>query len=288
MKIPTVVGLIVLAAVTSLTAERQQSHFATFGTNKVHYLTAGQGTKTLVFVHGWACDADFWREQVPALSERAKLVLIDLPGHGRSDKPRVPYTMTFLGEAVQAVMKDAKISKAALIGHSMGAAVIARAYALSPESVSAIVPIDGMLRRPEIKAENIEKFIGAYRTEGYREHATKFVTGMFPNAGTETLRDRVIKDMLATPQYVMSGAMEGMFAPDQPNWDPKKVSVPVLVINAKSPMWTADYEGYIKGLSPETEYRTIDGAGHFLMLEKPKEFNAVLIEVLGKHELIGK
>jgi len=85
----------------------------------------------------------------------------------------------------------------------------------------------------------------------------------------------------------MRSAMEGMFASDQPAWDLAKVNVPVLVINAKSPMWTDEYEAYVRALSPKTDYRTIDGPGHFLMLEKPAEFNAALLEMLEKFNLIA-
>ena len=81
----------------------KKSHFATFGTNKVHYVTAGKGDKALVFVHGWSGNQDFWREQVPAVADKAKVLLIDLPGHGKSDKPHTAYSMDFFAEAVLAV-----------------------------------------------------------------------------------------------------------------------------------------------------------------------------------------
>ena len=60
------------------------------------------------------------------------------------------------------------------------------------------------------------------------------------------------------------------------------------MINTKSPMWTPEYEAYVSSLSAKTDYRTIDGAGHFLMLEKPAEFNAALIDMLVKFDLIAK
>jgi sigma-B regulation protein RsbQ len=264
----------------------KKSHFATFGTNKVHYVTTGKGSKTLVFVHGWSGNQDFWREQIPAVVDNARLVLIDLPGHGKSEKPHTAYTMDFFGESVIAVMRDAKVEKGTLIGHSMGVAVICRAYAKAPEMISALVAVDGLLRRPEITPEQAERFIGPYRGTNYRQHTTNFIHSMFPNPGTEALRDRVTGDVLATPQHVMFGAMEGMFGEGQPNWDLKKVDVPLLVINARNPRWTAEYEDYIKGLSPRTEYRIIEGVGHILTLEDPPKFNAVLLELLSKYKLI--
>ena len=265
-----------------------KSHFISLGTNKVHYVTVGQGRQTIVFVHCWAGNLGFWREQVPAFADKARLVLIDLPGHGQSDKPHTAYTMDFFASAVLAVMSDAHVDQAALVGHSMGVPVICRVYRQAPEKVAALVSVDGLLRRPQGMPGQAGEFVAQFGTPDYREHVKQFVGSFFPVPGTEALRDQVLSEILATPQYVMVGAMEGMFGPDQPDWDLKKVNVPVLVINARSPMWNADYESYVHSLSPQTDYRVMDGVGHWLMLEKPAEFNATLTDLLRKHDLMAK
>src|SRR5262245_11765447 len=72
-----------------------KAHFAQWDTNKLYYLTAGEGAKTLVLIHGWSGNSGFWREQIPALTNLARLILVDLPGHGQSDKPKVDYTMDY-------------------------------------------------------------------------------------------------------------------------------------------------------------------------------------------------
>jgi sigma-B regulation protein RsbQ len=263
------------------------SHFAKSGTNKIHYVVAGRGTNTIVFVHCWAGNLDFWREQVPAFAGRARLILIDLPGHGRSDQPHTAYTMDFFAEAVLAVMNDAHVDKATLVGHSMGAPVICRVYHQAPERVAALVSVDGLLRRPPLTPEQSEQFIARFRAPDYRENTRQFLATMFPAPGTEVVRDRVITEMLKTPQYVMLGAMEGMFKTDQPDWDIRHTEVPVLVINAPNPMWTDAYREYVRSLSSRTDYRVIDGTGHWLMLEKPAEFNTVLTDLLQRYNLIG-
>lgn len=265
-----------------------QSHFARFETNQVHYLTAGEGEKALVWVHGWSGHSGFWREQIPAFRTTARLILVDLPGHGQSDKPRVNYTMDYLASGVLAVMRDAGVDKASLIGHSMGVPVICRVQAQAPERVAALVAIDGLLRRPSFTPEEAERFIEPFRKSDYRDHVTRFVHSMFPEAATFPLRDRMLTDVLATPQQVMSSAMEGMFGTNQPAWDPRNAKVPILVLNAPHPMWTPGYESYVRSLSSKTEYRVLEGVGHVLMLEKPSEFNAALLEMLQRHELIQR
>ena len=265
-----------------------KSHFISHGANRIHYVTAGKGSRTIVFVHCWAGNLGFWREQVPALADKARLIFIDLPGHGQSDKPPTAYTMDFFAGAVLAVLCDANVDKAAFIGHSMGGAVIARVHHHAPEKVAALVSVDGLLCRPPGTPEQAKAMVVPFGSPQYLDHAKGFISAFFPVSGTEALRDHVMSEMLATPQHVMLGAMLGMFGPDQPDWILQKVNAPVVAINARSPWWNAGYERYVRSLSPQSDYVMIDGAGHFLMLEKPPEFNATLVEKLRKFDLIAK
>jgi pimeloyl-ACP methyl ester carboxylesterase len=266
-----------------------QSHTTPFGVGKIHYVTVGEGRHTIVFVHCWAGNLGFWREQVPAFAGKARLVLVDLPGHGQSDvSPAADYTMDYFASAVLAVMRDAGVDQATLIGHSMGGPVSYCLCKQAPERVAALVVVDGFLRRPRTAPGQAEKFVAPFRTPEYRAYTRQIFGPMFPVPGTEALRDQVLSEMLATPQNVMAGAMEGMFGPNHPDWGLTKVSVPVLALNAKSLMWGADYENRVRSLSPHTDYRIMENVGHWLMLERPAEFNSVLTEMLRKFDLIAK
>src|ERR1700693_1481497 len=102
----TAAATLLLAGCASSAAHRDaaksqtegNSHFAKFGTNKIHYVIQGKGQHAVVLVHCWAGNLGFWNEQVPALADKARVVLIDLPGHGQSDKPHTAYTMDFFAE----------------------------------------------------------------------------------------------------------------------------------------------------------------------------------------------
>ena len=264
-----------------------QSHFAAFGTNKVHYITLGSGATTLVFLHGWACNLNFWREQAVTFAGQAKLLFIDLPGHGQSDKPNTAYTFDFHARAVAAVLREERIEKAVFIGHSMGAAVICRLYQMVPEKVAAIVSVDGLLCRPPGTPDLARQFVGQFCVPEWQTHARNFFSTFFPIPGTETLRDQVVAEMLTTPQYVIASEAESIASPQQPDWALSDVNVPVLALNARSPLWSERYEYYVKSLSAQVDYRVYESAGHFLMLEKPAEFNANLTEMLRKANLLA-
>jgi pimeloyl-ACP methyl ester carboxylesterase len=265
-----------------------ESHFISVGANRIHYVAVGKENRTIVLVHGWACNLGFWREQIPAFADKARLILIDLPGHGQSDKPQTNYTMDFFAEAVLAVLRDAKVDKAIFIGHSMGGAVIARVHHQAPEKVAALVSVDGLLCRLSGTPEEGRALVGGFASPHYREHAQGFISSLFPIPGTEILRDRVTSEMLATPQHVMLGGMLAMLSPDQPDWILQKVNTPVIVINARTPWWNDAYEKYVRSLSPQSDYLIMDGVGHFLMLEEPVAFNAMLLEKLRKFDLVAE
>src|SRR6185503_15447538 len=82
------------------------SRFAKLNEFRVHYESYGTGREAIVLIHGWTCNLGFWKQQIPDLTKRARVVAIDLPGHGKSDKPKTAYTMDLFARAVNAVMQD--------------------------------------------------------------------------------------------------------------------------------------------------------------------------------------
>jgi hypothetical protein len=162
-----------------------------------------------------ARDASFWLEQVPAFADKARLIVIDLPGHGQSDKPHVYYTMDFFASSVSAVLRHEHICKAILVGHGMGVAVICRIHAQAPDKVAGLVAVDGFLRTKTRPREESEKFVAPYRGAGYREQVRRSVNAMFPIPATEALHEQVLPEMLMMPQYVILSTVESLSDPDE-------------------------------------------------------------------------
>jgi pimeloyl-ACP methyl ester carboxylesterase len=65
-----------------------------------------------------------------------------------------------------------------------------------------------------------------------------------------------------------------------------KINVPVFAILAKSPFWAADTDQFLHSLAPDLELQWWEGVGHFVMLEKPKQFNDAVIAFLNKKNLL--
>src|SRR2546425_1040958 len=73
-----------------------ESRFTTLDGARIHYVNYGKGSEALVLIHGWTMNLDSWRDQVSDFAKRNRVIVIELPGHGQSDKPQITYSMDLL------------------------------------------------------------------------------------------------------------------------------------------------------------------------------------------------
>jgi pimeloyl-ACP methyl ester carboxylesterase len=260
-----------------------KARYAMLDGARIHYQNYGKGREALVLIHGWSCNLDYWRDQVPDFAKRNRVIALDLPGHGQSDKPEVAYSMDVFARAVEAVMRDAKVERAVLVGHSMGTPIARQFYRKYPQKTLAIVIVDGGLR-PFGDQKMRDDFVAAFRAPNYQEAGMKMFAAMAGPQLPAVTQERIKTSFLNTPQRVLVSAMEGMN--DESIYGPDKMNVPVLAILAKSPFWPADTEQFFRSIAPNVDFHMWEGVGHFLMMEKPKQFNEEVIVFLNKNSLL--
>jgi pimeloyl-ACP methyl ester carboxylesterase len=264
--------------------DKAPSKFAKSGDLKVHYKQLGQGKTAVVFIHGWCCDHSVWREQAAALDGKVPMVFIDLPGYGKSDKAKIDYTMDVFAKGVDAVLQDAGAEQAILAGHSMGTPVVRQFCRLFPNKTKALVFVDGGLRPFTKDRAEAEKFMAMFKEETFKETAPKFLTAMLPPNTPATVRERIEELVSNTSPQVAISSMRGML--DEKVWKEDQIKVPAQALMAKSQWWNDDYKKFVKELVPDLDYREFDGVGHFLFMDKPKEFNEALAEFLKKQGML--
>jgi pimeloyl-ACP methyl ester carboxylesterase len=275
-------SILVLLGQTVASAFDGESQYAKLDGARIHYKSYGKGKDALVLVHGWGCNLGHWRDQIPDLSKRNRVVALDLPGHGESDKPQIGYTMDLFANAIDAVMRDAKVERAVLVGHSMGTPVARQFYRKYPQKTSGIIIVDGGLR-PFGTKEMREQFLATFRAPNYKEAGAQMFAQMMGTLGPAE-QERVKTSFSSTPQSVLVSAMESMN--EESLYTPDKINVPVFAVLAKSPFWPPDTEQFFRSLAPDFELQWWEGVGHFLMMEKPKQFNDAVIAFLNKKSLL--
>ena len=253
---------------------------------RVHYESYGRGKDAIVFIHGWTCDLTFWRGQAPVY-EKHRALLIDLPGHGQSEKPDVTYTQERFARAIDAVMRKDGVDRAILVGHSMGGPVALTFMRLFPEKTKALVLVDAYVpEAPKDEAALVQQkkqmgaFLERWRKPTYKESASEMIDSMFSDKTPPAMRDEIRAKMLATPQHVMASAFEGMLA-IEPLKPGETYGVPAMVVMAERATERPGYEAHLRTIFPNLiKYEAWQGSGHFLMLESPDRFNRALEEFL--------
>lgn len=269
--------LLLLLAFGEASAETEWPHIAISkdGT-PISYEIFGKGEPTLVFVHGWSCDARYWRAQVPVFSKKHRVVVLDLAGHGHSGMSRTRYTMSSFGEDVRAVTESTGSYSVILIGHSMGGSVIAEAARLMPDRVIGLIGID-TLENVEYKMtrEELEKMTGPLK-ENFRNANRQFVSEMIAPKTDPQLREWVLSDMSAAPPNVALSAMDEMMTQNITGEAAKvfdKIKIPVVTVNGD--LWPVNYEANRRHML-SFDAIILKGADHFLMMDRPDDFNKAL------------
>jgi pimeloyl-ACP methyl ester carboxylesterase len=243
----------------------------------VHSSSVGAGS-TIVFVHGWTCDSSSWTGQLPAFAEDYRVITLDLPGHGRSESPPDgQLSMDLFARAVEAVRAEAGAERIVLVGHSMGAPVIRQYAHLYPQRVAGLVAVDGPL---DLRAfgELPPGFPPPLTGPEGRTAREGMIRSMFIAETPPALQEKILTMMLAAPEATAVGAMNAMFDPVI-RWT-DVIDAPALSVYAGTA--TVPDAAATRELYPNHEATQMAGTGHFLMMEKPAEFNRALAEFLDK------
>lgn len=242
----------------------------------ISYEIYGEGEPTLVFVHGWSCDARYWRAQVPYFSKGHRIVVLDLPGHGHSGSTRVHYTMKAFGEDVQAVTEATGSRSVILIGHSMGGSVIAEATRLMPNRVIGLIGVDTLenIEYP-MTQEELKKMIAPLEND-FRTGSRQFVEQMISPRTDPQLREWILSDMSAAPPAVALSAMNEMmlqYVTGEAAAIFDKIRIPVITVNGD--LWPVNYEANRRHMY-SYDAIVVKEADHFLMMDRIEEFNHAL------------
>jgi pimeloyl-ACP methyl ester carboxylesterase len=249
-----------------------------------HNLSVSQTSRpVLCFVHGWCCSSALWAAQASLLGHHPS-VLIDLPGHGESDKPdNVEYGMEFFAKSIHAVLEAEAVSQVVLIGHSMGgciATMFLRLY--GEEMVKGIVYVSSFWQMPAHYLTHDQRHGWAASLKDDEN-----VMGLFESAWTgkssQRIIDRVRETMCRlTPMHVRLGATTTDALPPHWRWDEVFARIPMLQITYKdAPEWDEQHRRHLPNLTTE---RWAD-VSVFLFMEDAEKFNERVERFLRDNQL---
>ncbi len=243
----------------------------------LRYLRRGDGGDPVLLLHGFGGDLNNWRFNHDALAARFTVYALDLPGHGESSKAVREGSIGSLAEVVEGFMDAIGLSKAHLIGHSLGGAITLYLGLARPNRVSSITLISSAGLGPEINVEYVEGFINASRRNELRPHLQKLFAD--PSLVNRQLVDDVLKfkrlDGVDTAlriiaEGLISQGMQAVLLRDRL----AEISVPILAI------WGAEDQiipaSQSRGLPASVSIEIIEGHGHMVQMEAASEVNRLI------------
>ena len=271
-----------------------EPRFATVGGLRVRYVEQGSGP-AVVLLHGFGSSIYTWKDVLPALARTGRVVALDFPGFGGSDRPPDLSFDMFPG-VVLGLLAQLAIREAALVGNSMGGAVAVVIAARQPERVPRLVLIDaaGYNTGPGQRPWNID--LVSSRAAGALLDRLP-LRGPLVRLG---LQQVFYDDALVTPERVdeylapllrpgTSAAIRSLMVtrtvrPSLVAELAPQVKAPTLILWGRQDRWipVAQADRFASAI-PGSRKVILDGCGHLPEEERPDEVIRLLTEFLGTH-----
>lgn len=238
--------------------------------------TAGEGGLPVLFVHGGGANRTQWAAQQAYLAQRN--VSFDLRGMGESDPdPKGRYSFRDFARDVGTVADALHLERFALVGHSFGCAVVSEYAANHPERVAGLVLGDPGPSPKEQPPEMLELMREGFQPDRYEAARLDWFEPMLRGARPET-RQAVLASLCATPREVIVTSTWSLL-----DYDPvellSRYPGPCLAISAEATLhWLGARALHLR--VPGMRVEALHGVSHWLMMDAPDAFNAVLDEFL--------
>ena len=225
----------------------------------------------LVFLHYWGGSSRTWGSVIGHLSGNRRTVAIDFRGWGDSDKPALGYRIEELASDVIAVLAELKLSRFVLVGHSMGAKVAQFVASKDPVGLEALVLVaTGSPHGIRVPEEQLERMIHAYDSEASAAFVRDNVLTKRPLP--DDLKVQVVEDNLKAGDAAKVAWPTVAITQDVAK-ETASIAVPTLVIGGELDQvdTPAILKGEVISIIRRAQLEIVQGSGHLLPLEAPKE-----------------
>lgn len=274
--------------------EIADKQFTSCGDGKVAWRIWGDG-EPLVMFHGGSGSWTHWLRNIPELSKHYRLIVADLPGLGSSDKPPQPFSnddlpgsMTMLAEIMRGGIDEllGKDTPYRLVGFSFGSILgghMATSESARLQSLTLVGSAAMGLPRNPLKAELQRVPRNASVAEGIEIQRRNLSIHMLSAPGRvddlaawlqwRNLQDTRVKGRRVAPTGLLGQALPRIKASIDGIWGR---------LDAYAPPRIEMIGELLRSHDPSAGFEVIDDAGHWVMYEKPAEFNAALLGILAK------
>ncbi len=247
----------------------------------MHYEKAGQG-EPLLFLHGLGSRCEDWAFQFPIFAERYQVIAADMRGHGRSDKPRGPYSVPMMAADVNGLLDALEIPAANIVGLSMGGMIAFQMAVDSPERVRSMTIVNS---GPALVANSFGEWLRIRQRVLLAQLFGPARTGvflskrLFPKPDQEALRRQFIEQWALNDRDAYLAALRALVG-----WSVLDrvgaIPCPVLVISGDRDYTPLELKKQYTALIEGARLVVIEDSGHATPIDQADQFNACVLGFL--------
>lgn len=254
-----------------------------------HYNVLGHGP-CLFLIHGWAANMRVFSQQARHFSSDYKVVLLDLPGHGKTDWR--PVTFDEVATQIKEIADHIGVDKFCVVGSSMGGFIGLNISKLFPSRVEKIVMVGSLpkfLRTQEcpigLTVQEMEKLRMQLKTK-YPSILDIFFRSLFTRQERESEKFKWIhqfrKQEKAPSREALMSFLEMLMHADLTD-SLKAVKAPILFLAGRQDYICSENSlKFIQEMIPQAQINLMEGCGHFPFLIQSAEFNKVVEQFLSR------
>jgi len=255
---------------------------------------SGNGSKTMIFAHGFGCDQNMWRWTASAFEQDYQVVLFDYVGSGQSDISRydkVKYdTLHGYVQDVLDICDELQLEDAVFVGHSVSAIIGLLASIERPEYFGELIMIG-----PSPCYLNKPPYYGGFEEEvlhglidlldkNYIGWAKGFAAMVMANEDQPSLAEELMLSICSTDPVIARQFAIATFFSDY-RQELTKVTVPSLIIQCSDDMIAPTAVGeFMHHNLPDSVLKVMDAAGHCPHLSHPEQTVELMRQYLGTNE----
>ena len=257
--------------------------FLKIGDATVYVSDSEKGEKCVVLLHGYLESLRVWDDFVGLLTDKVRVVAIDIPGHGRSSNIAPVHTMELMADVVAGVLDALQIDKVTLVGHSMGGYISLAFCAAYAERLEGLVLLSSSPNPDtELKRENRRREIALVKAGKKDMLARVAPEAGFAEMNRDSLRryiNNLVEQVHITDDEGIVALLGGMIERKDQNEMLRNSRVRQLFI-------MGTHDGYIPveaaqefiAKNPQAKVAWLDKSGHMGFIEEPEACATALLE----------
>lgn len=259
--------------------------------NRNNIKISGQGTRPLIFAHGYGCDQNMWRFVAPAFEADYKVILFDYVGSGKSNRAAYNMarysTLTGYSKDVTDICTSFGLKDAIFIGHSVSGMIGALAHIRQPEQITNLIMIgpspryinDSPHYHGGFEASDIDGMISLMENN-YREWAKYLAPVVMKNAGRPELVNELENSFCSTDPLIARNFAHATFYGDNRE-DVRKITAPTLILQCRDDSIAPLEAGhFLRDNIPNNTFVQMTAEGHCPHLSHPEETIQLIREYL--------